>query len=223
MITFTRRVQQASPDVDEFDTKSEEAPQPLPLVLLAADAASPAARRLHRFPGAAAAADFIGFWFPPEKRSGLIAFWSLPEAPLSVAAEALVIIRDERDPTLVYPFSFLDVRSAMAFAADEAGRGIDPACISITFAVPVEIESVFRADEEEIFLTPAVPPERPRPLRELPSETRWAYRIDTPAVSEEPAILPEDLVERVLNVLRFRRWGVQANPFAGFGSPPGRF
>lgn len=221
MIRFTSRKTHTNIEIEDAVPETP-APPPMPLVLLAADAASPAARRLHRFPGTDAAAEFIRFWFPPEKRCGLIAFWSLHEAPMDADAEALVVIRDDRDPTLVYPFSFLDLPSAMAFAGHEAARGIDPSLVSIHYAVPVSIKTT-QGHDDAISLTPPTPPAWPRPLRAPRPETRWAYRIDTPAVSDAPGLLPEDLVERVLQVLRFRRWGSQANPFAGFGSPPGRF
>jgi hypothetical protein len=191
-------------------------------MLLVSDAASLTTRRLHRFAGASEASDFVRFWFPPDKRGGLIAFWALSDQPLDTTFEVVVLVRDARDAGLVYPFSFLHIDAALDFVRDEWARGLDPALVSVAYAVPVSIER-HPVEADAIWITPPSLPATLRPRPRPVSETAWSYRLDTPAVSERPEVFPDDLIDSVLRALRRRRWGVHPLPFAGFGSPPGRF
>jgi hypothetical protein len=175
-----------------------------PLILLAPDAASPVARRVHSFESAAEAEEHIAFWFPPEHRRGLVAFWALSAEPEEESAEVVVLLRDGRDVGLAYVFSFLDAEGAMSFLRSEVRRGLCLTDAALYYGVPVSVETGV--------VSPRIPP--------------VVRRAVPQAVPVEPAAEPEvaDVAERVWSVLRVPRWSPPAGAaFQGFGSPPGRF
>jgi hypothetical protein len=187
------------------------APGP-PLLLLTSDAASLTARRLHTFADADAAADFVRFWFPPDSRSGVTALWALPAATTDVTTEAIVLIRHPSDPELVYPFSFPAMEQALDMVRSEMRRGLRIGSVAIYYAARVTFDT---APDGDLLGTPFSPPQLERPAltaRECtlrPTESR-----DWPN---------EGILSRAFHAMRFRRWSAHAPPFAGFGSPPGRF
>ncbi|HSP54958.1 MAG TPA: hypothetical protein VLS25_05165 [Dehalococcoidia bacterium] len=200
-------------------------PQLPPLVLLSDDAAGPSVRRMTAFPGPAEVCEHVDFWYPPEHRDRLIAFWALSDRPVERAedipeAEALVLVRDHRDPALVSPFSFMSMGEAMTFVRDEMRYGLDPALVIVVWAVPVRIvTSVFG----DVRVSPGRPPQVERPLQVL-----WNEKGPRPpAAPARPAAAPKSQIEELLGDLAAAlhpRPADELRPaFAGFGSPEGRF
>lgn len=206
-----RRRQPAQPAATAAaDPRPTEHP---PILLLAADAASLSARRLHSFPDAAAAAEFIAFWFPNGRRPGLTAFWALPGAPVDVDAEAVVLIHHCTNPQLFYSVSFTSMEGALEMARAEVARGLWLGRIAIFYAVAIQIDY-------DATGRPAVCPGEP-PQFERPDCAQLG--AGTPAQSAVPTIASDGLRDRAFDAVRLRRWMAHGTPFAGFGSPPGRF
>jgi hypothetical protein len=197
-------------------------------VLLTDDAAGPSVRRLTCFPDAASAAEHVDFWYPPEHRDRLIAFWALSRKPAAredgaMEAEALVLVRDHRDPELVSPFSFTAMSDAHDFIRQEMSRGLDPSLVVLLWAVPVTVETTVFGD---VRITPEQAPEMAQPMKVL-----WNERGGRPAVAGSPRpsepVRPRSQIEALLSELASAlRSGSSDEPrpaFAGFGSPEGRF
>ena len=226
MVTIFRRYPGASNLITEAAVQEAQLsePQKPALIVLAPDATSLNQRRVHSFPDAESAAGFIQFWFPPEHRPTLIAFWDLRSEPLDAEAETVVLIRDRPSGELAYSFSFVDAASAHAFLSAELARGLDPKSTSMHLGVPVAVSTT----PHGVKLSPDAPA-MPAPV--ATREPVWAVVTlpvfaeanSTPTVSVAPARLPEDFVERVLRVLRIQRWQMNPAAFTGFHSPPGRF
>ncbi len=181
-----------------------------------------------QFTDAAAACEHVDFWYPAEHRSTLIAFWALARKPTEredgpVEAEALVLIRDHRDPELVSPFSFMDMAAAFEFIRQEMGCGLDPSLVVLLWAVPAAVETTVFGDVRVI-------PER-APEMEQPMKVLWNEQGSRPgeAGSPRPAepVRPRSQVEALLsdlaNAIRTPRSEEPRPAFAGFGSPEGRF
>lgn len=222
--------------------RSEASVQEPSLILLVDDAAGPAARRLHSFENCHAAADFIRFWFPPERRHGLIAFWALREEPDPASgaggpAEAVILVRDAGDPELVFPFSFAGMEPALSFIHDEAQAGLDLAQVLLYWAAPVTIDT---ADPDAVRFSPSTPPLSARreagaaPPLEPQSELEPEPAPEPVPIADSPAhvrrgrpepqpVTADELLLNVVSVLRARRWQRRDEAFSGFGSPPGRF
>jgi hypothetical protein len=183
-------------------------PERPPLILLANDAASLTARRIHSFPGSTSAGRFVEFWFPPEHRAGLVAFWALQEPAAGQDYEAVVLIRHESNRGLAYPLSFTSMERALATVRREMARGLHIGRVAIFYAVPV---CFGQASGGAVTVTPDEPPV-PQSVTEPPS-----------VPEATPAILQDSLFERAFRAIRLRAWGTHPAPFAGFGSPPGRF
>jgi hypothetical protein len=118
-----------------------------PLLLLVSDASGMAAFRLMRFDDAAAACEYVEFWRPSSNAGTVYAIWGLPGEPDASWAdspeqrgEAVVLVRDDRQLDVVYPFSFLGFESAWAFIRDEIEKELDPNRMMVYWAVPVSIE-----------------------------------------------------------------------------------
>lgn len=196
------------------DPHAVEAPddQRPPLLLLTTDAASSNARRMHSFADAESTADFIRFWFPPGAYSRISAFWALPAPPIDAEAETVVLIRHPSDPGLVYPFSFPTMELALEMVRSEIRRGLGIGNLAIYYAARVTFDA---APDDGLLVTPALSPQFERPAI-TPREATlgpWPFR----------AAPEEGFLSRAFNAVRLRRWTPRAAPFAGFGSPPGRF
>ncbi len=118
------------------------------LVLLVHDAAGPAVYQIHTFEDAPSAADFVQYWFRFQSEHGILAFWiSHQEATWQADSneerpgEAVILIRDEARPDIVYPFSYSDMGQAHSWIAMEANRGLDLGLVLLYWAVPVRIET----------------------------------------------------------------------------------
>jgi len=222
---FRRYTVASSPDTEDGPTGAEPScgpPSPA-LIVLAPDAASLNQRRVHSFPDTDSAAAYIEFWFPIEHRPTLIAFWALDREPAGTGTETVVLVRNRPDSETAYPFSFVDVQSAHAFLCAEVSRGLDPSAVSVHVGVPVSVRSV----AGHVALSPSAPPAPAPSVPEAETGHGTESFFDTPAVtaavSSAPPLLPDDFVDRVLRVLRIRRWEVNYARFSGFHSPPGRF
>ncbi len=224
-LTWGGKGQKPDPDIDDTARAQPELP---PLVLLSDDAAGPSVRRMTYFADAAAACEHVDFWYPPEHRSRLIAFWALARKPaeredVPVEAEALVLVRDHRDPELVSPFSFVDMAAAFDFIRQEMRCGLDPSLVVLLWAVPAAVETTVFGDVRVI-------PER-APEMEQPMEVLWNERGGRPAEAGSPRpaepVRPRSQVETLLsdlaNALRNGKSDEPKPAFAGFGSPEGRF
>jgi hypothetical protein len=153
------------------------------------------------------AAEYVGFWFPPESLAGISAFWALPAPPLSGPSEAVVLIRHSR-AGLAYTFSFASMEEALEAVRAEMRCGLPIGRIAIYHAVPVH----FSSRDSEVFVEPAAVP----PFRRPPAVVSSFQRL----VAPEPDI---SFLSRAFNAMRLRWWLPRPAPFAGFGSPPGRF
>lgn len=219
--------QRVGPDDKESAGRSAR-PELPPLVLLSDDAAGPSVRRMTYFADATAACEHVDFWYPPEHRDRLIAFWALGSRPAprdgeEMEVEALVLVRDHRDPELVSPFSFVDMKEALDFIREEMRYGLDPSMVVLYWAVPAEVQTTVFGDVKVI---PERPPEVQRPMQVLWRESPAAA---TQAGSTRPAdaARPKSQMEALLGELASAlRAGPSEEPkpaFAGFGSPEGRF
>jgi hypothetical protein len=224
-LTWGGRGPKPDPEIEDTARAHPDLP---PLVLLSDDAAGPSVRRLTCFPDAAAASGHIDFWYPPEHRDRLIAFWALSRKPAerddgAVEAEALVLVRDHRDPELVSPFSFTEMSDAHDFIRQEMSRGLDPSLVVLLWAVPATVETTVFGD---VRVNPDRAPELEQTMRIL-----WNERCGRPAVAGSPrpseTARPRSQVEALLsdlaNALRTGNSDEPRPAFAGFGSPEGRF
>ncbi len=132
------------------------------LALLVHDAAGPAAYRLHTFEDAPSAAAFVEYWFRSQPEHGILAFWiSHQEAAWQADSneerpgEAVILIRDEDMPDIVYPFSYSDMGQAHSRIEMEATRGLDLGLVLLYWAVSVRIETDGRG---VVRFSPATPP-----------------------------------------------------------------
>ncbi len=224
-LTWGGKGQKPDPDIDDAARVQPELP---PLVLLSDDAAGPSVRRMTYFADAASACGHVDFWYPPEHRSRLIAFWALARKPAEreggpAEAEALVLVRDHRDPELVSPFSFMDMAAAFDFIRQEMRCGLDPSLVVLLWAVPAAVETTVFGDVRVI-------PER-APEMEQPMKALWNERGGRPSPEGSPRpaepVRPRSQVEALLsdlaNALRTGKSDEPKPAFAGFGSPEGRF
>lgn len=176
-------------------------PERPPLLLLVPDATSVCALRVLSFPDADSAGDYIRFWFPGERAARLSAFWALPAQAADSETEAVVLVRHPRDQGVVYTLSFATMDEALGAVRPEIGRGLRLRDVSLYYAAPVAITMDEAGD---VSLIPSTPPAFKRPVYRrteahlAPRETRFEF-------------------------MRRRRLELHAAPFAGFGSPPGRF
>jgi hypothetical protein len=167
------------------------------VMLLVHDAVGPAAYRLHSFPDARTAEEFVSFWFRSRLEHGILAFWATHWRPAAEAgedgrgAEVVVLIRDEDRAGIVAPFSLPDMGLAQSWVAREAALGMDLTTVMIYWATPAKI-----IDDHwgRVRLTPR---EAPRPAEEdhtsPPARTdlapfRAAFRRDqAPAHDDRPS------------------------------------
>jgi len=184
--------------------------QAVPLILLTPDASSLSARATLSFPDSDSAANHVAFWFPPESRATLSAFWALPVPPIFGDHEAIVLISHPHIPGLVYPFSFASMEEALEAVRAEVGRGLWIGRVAIYYAVPVTFQ---QSTDGTLSAEPVTPPPFRRPIF---APSRFSAIIAPPPVEES-------LWSRAFNAMRLRWWLPKAAPFAGFGSPPGRF
>jgi hypothetical protein len=149
------------------------------MIMLAADASGLASFKLYTFSDSDGAVEFIQRSFGGRSDTGLIAFWAMTEEPAiqdaGVTIEAMVLIRDDIRPEVVYPFSFLDIATAQSFVQYEMKRGLDPNNVLMYWAVPVQLGV---NGEGEMGLFPANPP-----TRNSGGET---FAPSTPIVTDEP-------------------------------------
>ncbi len=220
-----RHDQHPAPPAADPEQPSGMRPELPPLVLLSDDAAGPSVRRLTAFTGPDAFCEHVDFWYPPEHRDRLIAFWALAARPVERAEEtseleALVLVRDHRDPDLVSPFSFTGMEVALTFVRNEMRRGLHPSLVVVFWAVPVRVQTTVFGD---VRVAPERPPEVERPLQVLWKEK--GHR--PPATATPPAVPSKSQLEELLGDLAAAlRSGPADEPrpaFAGFGSPEGRF
>jgi hypothetical protein len=141
-----------------------------------------------------------------------------------VEAEALVLVRDHRDPELVAPFSFMDMAAAFDFIHQEMRCGLDPSLVVLMWAVPAAVETTVFGDVRVI---PDRAPEMERPVQVLwqergkPEAAPVAPRPEPAA--ERPKSQLEALLQELATALRGRTSDGPRPAFAGFGSPEGRF
>ncbi|HSP54530.1 MAG TPA: hypothetical protein VLS25_02990 [Dehalococcoidia bacterium] len=168
--------------------------------------------------------EHVDFWYPPEHRDRLIAFWALPARPDDAddmpEIEALVLVRDHRDVELVAPFSFVSMGDALAFVRDEMRHGLDPSLVVVLWAVPARVQTTVFGD---VRVSPEHAPDTRRPLQVL-----WNEKSRRPPPAHaRAAALPESQIEELLGDLAAALRPPPAEEsrpvFAGFGSPAGRF
>ncbi len=230
------------------------------LMLLVHDAAGPGAYRLHTFEDAASAEAFVQFWFPPRFHHGILAFWATHGEPVQQSdadggapAEAVILIRDEVRPGIVYPFSLSDMSMAHPWIAKEATRGLKLRQVLLYWAMPVRIGVDHWG---RVRVTPREPPAVRRGLL-LRSSTVVVHKDATPrredhvwperanerrrgsagitdpadadtagdAPDGAPGVDVSEILEEVERLIqrRRRRRMRGEEPFRGFGSPPGKF
>ena len=145
----------------ELDVEAIEEDGKPHMIMLAADASGLASFKLYTFSDSDGAVEFIQRSFGGRSDTGLIAFWAMTEQPavqdVGITIEAMVLIRDDIRPEVVYPFSFLDIATAQSFVQYEMKRGLDPNNVLLYWAVPVQL-GVTSAGELGLF--PATPPTR---------------------------------------------------------------
>lgn len=142
-------------------TTRGDAGQEPALLLLAADAAGFAARRVHVFAEAQAAERFVHFWYPEHGERGLLAYWLLPAKPgrhhgTDWGTELLLLVRDSARRGVVYAFSFTDWDDVREFLAGEVERGLDLASVLLFWVVPGRIHA---GSGGSVALFPAALPE----------------------------------------------------------------
>jgi len=179
------------------------------------------------FTGPDSLCEHVDFWYPPEHRDRLIAFWALPARPVEGAEdtpeiEALVLVRNHRDPELVSPFSFIAMEEALAFVRDEMRYGLDPTLVIVLWALPVRIETTVFG---HVRVSPEHAPDTRRPLQVLGNEKSHRPPAATAphATAAAPRSQLEDLLGDLAAALRPRPAEGPRPVFAGFGSPEGRF
>ena len=162
----------------------DESPQ---LMILVNDASGMACFKMHIFPDAQSATDFVLYWFRDDA-DGFSAFWAMMEEPTSAdgtpagaIAEPLVIIKDAQRVDVVYSFSFIDIESAQEFVRDEVESGTDAEQITLYWAVPVRLVADARGTS---MLRPSVPP------GVAVEEESEAETADIWAAHDEPAAEP---------------------------------
>lgn len=138
------------------------------LMLLVHDAVGPGSYRLHAFADAASAEAFVQLWFPPRFDHRILAFWATLEEPMwrvdsdgEAPAEAVVLIRDEVRPGIVYPFSLSNMSMAHSWIAKEATQGLKLRQVLLYWATPVRIST---DHWERVRVTPREPPALRRPV-----------------------------------------------------------
>jgi len=218
-LTGRRQPQPEEPAQNRSEGPVDPPPRGPSLLVLTSDAARAGAYRVHRFDEAAAAERWIDFWYPPEHRHGIIAFWALNDAPEDEAGcELAALIHDDSDTELAYARSFDDHDGARAFLSEELAAGLDPRQVSLHWALPVTIGCTARGEAR---LNPARPPVRSKAPVAGPGPEP-APRT-TPRPAPRPETTPDALVVRVRSVLRPSRWQPRREAFQTFGSPPNRF
>lgn len=147
---------------EKAERQAPRKPTSPPLLLLVSDASGMAALRLVKFDDSRAACEYVEFWYPNRSAGTVYAVWALPGEPDSrcMAApehrgEAVILLRDDRNQDIVYPFSFNDFHSAWEFLREEMQHDLDPARVMINWAVPVDIEV---DDLGKIHMSPDAPP-----------------------------------------------------------------
>lgn len=198
------------------------------LILLVADATGRASYHLNAFPSAAAAEAYIEFWFPLHLNEGIIAFWALTwepqrpagptEAPL---AEPIVLIRNARRPHTVYPFSFVSIDSALAFAREEVHWRIGLDQVAIYWAAPVRVVTDFQGRRR---LVPGEPPQRPAQAGRPPQTAGLTFAAGAPATAQSRDIRADNLRAAVEDALRsvLESASVDDMPAAELAAPPKR-
>jgi hypothetical protein len=237
-----------SADEQAEGRRPADGPQPR-LMLLVCDASGPGSYRLHTFEDATSALAFVQFWFPKGFDHGIIAFWAAHQEPVwradseaGTPAEAVILVRDEAKPGIVYPYSLSNMSLAHSWIAKEAARGLNLRSVLVYWAASVRIET---DGSGAVRLSPAAPPparaqDAPANAREVASAlpeskeiveeaTRVAEAVslefeeserdagqDTPMILEEDDLEPQEETGP-------KRWKQREEPFQGFGSPEGKF
>jgi len=147
--TLILRRPSAPADEHKASSHSESLPQLAgpPLLLLVPTVAGVSSYQLHSFPDGQSAADFISTLMTSYLRSRVHAFWAFqqetqfqPDARGRTRTEALVMIREARGSDIVYPVSFIDIESALAFVRFELERGQDPSLVSVYWAACARVD-----------------------------------------------------------------------------------
>jgi hypothetical protein len=215
ILSVLKRSGKTNSEVEDVGPPPTTSPAPSlpPLILLSSDAAGPSVRRLHTFPDAETAGDYVDFWFPVSQRHAMIAFWALPNPPAAHQAESetkggtdsdrasvepappteppdqiIVIVQHPEHEESVYPFSFPNVETANRFVLRELKHGLDLCSVHIYWATFVEIGS---QPNGAVTITPSQPPV----TRSMEPEDRCpAPELDiaaTPEPAPEPTPTPE--------------------------------
>jgi hypothetical protein len=177
-----------------------------PLLLLVSDASGMAAFRLIRFGDAAAACEYVEFWRPSSSAGTVYAVWGLPGEPDArwthspeQRGEAVVLVRDDRQLDVVYPFSFIGFDSAWAFVRHEIEKELDPNRMMIYWAVPVEITADAAG---KTHMSPETPPEWVPATAAAPAEREaqeaqpgTIFGFEGPAAEKESLEAAEQLFE----------------------------
>ncbi len=176
MQNLRKRDGRKSPAGAAEDAASKQLPDTPALMVMLPDASGIAAYQLNQFPSAKAAEFFIDSSLRGHVPGGSVMFWALTWQPVSDAAtEPLVLIRDNDNADVVYPFSFADLKTASEFVQHEMTRGLHLWQVMIYWAVPARVEADFWGRSA------IMPPEPPRDLAAAPAPT-----TDTTADSEAP-------------------------------------
>ena len=187
---------ESRPDETERSGPAQRASTKPPLVLLMSDAAGLAALRTLSFEDAKSAEDYIEFWYPQRSGGTLYPFWALASEPSEGwrsesggRGESVVLIRDEVREGVVYPFSYTDMATALMFVRQEISSGVAFDCISVYWAIPVDVSM---SKSGRATLSPNAPPllakETAVPDRQeifIDTKTRFVRKDD--AKTAEPA------------------------------------
>lgn len=162
------------------------------LIMLVADAHGVASYRLHAYHDTAPAKAFLEYWFPRSSDTGVISFWALTYEPdtSDIEAEPMVLVRDAAKPGVIYPFSFVDMDSAQAFARQEVEKGLGLDSVLIYWAATVRME---RDAWGTLQVSPDSPPARARHRMPLPiiASPEPAAEPMPPSVEAAPTITSE--------------------------------
>lgn len=230
---FSKRSANATTTVGE--DVGEPAAEPR-FVLLIRDSSAMGAFQLHTFEDEEPAAEFVKAWIPPSSEHGSLAFWIGDRQAMRLggsseerAAEAVVLIRDEDEPDIVYPFSMPDMALAKAWLDEEARRGLDMDLVMVHWAARAQISrdhwGKIRFVPVELPAFRATEPETVEEAEGAPQPQAAGGAEAQPHESETRSFVPEPraVSEALRAIARGQRPEAQGQPFEGFGSPPGRF
>lgn len=167
----------------ETDSANSDLASGPALIMLVADASGAASYRVHAYRDTEPAKTFLEYWFPKACDTGVITFWALtgePDTAPDINVEPMVLVRDAAKPGVIYPFSFVDMDSAQAFARQEVEKGLGLESILIYWAVSVQAEIDDWGDMQMSPLSPPTSTQRkePHPMQDTTVPTAQLTQAD---------------------------------------------